>query len=311
MQSQSSHTADAQSWGLLLLLSLIWGGSFLFIAIAVKELSALQIVFARVAIAAAVLIPIHWLMQGRLPTDTRTWIAAGGMSILNNIIPFTLITWGQHYVTGGLASVVNATTPMFAVIFMAMADYEKVTLRKAIALVIGLAGVFVLQGASFSGIEPQSLGIAAIAMGAAFYGVSAPWSKKMLVGIPPLTTATCQMIVSTILMVIIVLLWGNIGQYQNVTAKTWVAIFSLAILSTSLAYLIFFRIIARAGPSFVSLCTMIIPVSAILLGYVVLGEKLTANEIWGAGIIGVALLVIDGRLLRRFNLLQDAPTPRP
>ncbi len=303
MNTQSSHTADGKSWGMLLLLSLIWGGSFLFIAIAVKELAALQIVLARVVIAAAVLVPVHVMVQGALPHDKKTWIAAGGMSIMNNIIPFTLITWGQHFITGGLASVVNATTPMFAAVFMALAGMEAITPRKAIALVIGLIGVAVLQGINFSGLSAQSLGILAVALASAFYGLSAPWSKKMLTGIPPITTATCQLMISSVLMSCIVLMFGDIGQLTRVSTTTWMALIGLAVLSTSIAYLLFFGIIQRAGPSFVSLVTMIIPVSAILLGYFVIGEKLKLLDIVGASIIGVALVIIDGRLLKRFGLI--------
>ncbi len=303
MNTQSSHTADGKSWGMLLLLSLIWGGSFLFIAIAVKELAALQVVLARVVIAAAVLVPVHLMVQGALPHDKKTWIAAGGMSIMNNIIPFTLITWGQHFITGGLASVVNATTPMFAAVFMALAGMEAITPRKAIALVIGLVGVAVLQGINFSGLTAQSLGILAVALASAFYGLSAPWSKKMLTGIPPITTATCQLMISSVLMSCIVLMFGDIGQLTRVSTTTWMALIGLAVLSTSIAYLLFFGIIQRAGPSFVSLVTMIIPVSAILLGYFVIGEKLKLLDIVGASIIGVALVIIDGRLLKRFGLI--------
>jgi drug/metabolite transporter (DMT)-like permease len=304
MNQSTSHTADAKSWGMLLLLSLIWGGSFLFIAIAVKELAALEIVLARVAMAAAFIIPVHLLWLGKLPFERRVWIAAGGMSVMNNVIPFTLITWGQHFITGGLASVVNATTPMFAAIFMAIAGYEAFTGRKAIALVIGLIGVAVLKGIGFDSLNAQSLGILAVAMASASYGLSATWSKKMLVGIPPLTTATCQLLISAVLMTVIVVLFGDVTQYASVSTSTWVALVGLAVVSTSFAYLLFFRIIERAGPSFVSLVTMIIPASAILLGYFVIGEKLTRQDFIGTAIIGVALIVIDGRLLKRFGVIN-------
>ena len=304
MDINPTPTADAKSWGMLLLLSLIWGGSFLFIAIAVKELGALEIVLARVIIAAAVLAPVHLLIQGKLPTDRHTWIAAGGMSIMNNIIPFTLITWGQHFITGGLASVVNATTPMFAAVFMALAGLEAISARKAVALLVGLIGVAVLQGVNFNGLSAQSLGIFAVALASAFYGLSAPWSKKMLVGIPPMTTATCQLRISSVLMSCIVFLFGDASQLTQISITTWAALIGLAVISTSIAYLLFFGIIQRAGPSFVSLVTMIIPVSAILLGYLVIGEKLTLQDVIGAAIIGVALIIIDGRLLKRFGLIS-------
>jgi drug/metabolite transporter (DMT)-like permease len=303
--SHPQTTADSQSWALLFALSAIWGGSFLFIEIAIKDLSALQIVLARVSIAAACLLPLHFWIQGKLPAQRRTWIAAGGMSVMNNIIPFTLITWGQQYITGGLASVVNATTPMFAFIFMAVAGYEGISSRKAIALVIGLIGVAVLQGVSFNGLDDQSLGILAVALAAAFYGLSAPWSKKMLVGIPPLTTATCQLVISSLLMAIIVVFFGDVSEYRIATINTWLSLFGLAVVSTAVAYLLFFKIIERAGPSFVSLCTMIIPIFAIILGYFTIREKLTLNELVGTCIIGMALMTIDGRLLKRIGIIRE------
>jgi drug/metabolite transporter (DMT)-like permease len=294
--------ADFQSWLLLILLSILWGGSFMFIAVAVKELSALQIVLARVGIAALLLIPIHLVWQGPLPTDRRTWTAALGMSVMNNVLPFTLITWGQHYITGGLASVINATTPMFTALFLAAFSLEAITPRKIIALVIGLVGVGIIRGVEFSNLGPQGLGILAVMLASSFYGLSGPWSKTRLVGIPPLTTATCQMIGSSIMMTVIVALFGDFGEYAAVTPNTWAALIGLAALSTSLAYLLFFRIIARAGPSFVSLCTMIIPVFAILMGFLFLGETLTTNEVLGACVIGIALLIIDGRLPKRLGV---------
>ena len=302
MIEKNPQTADAQSWALLVVLAALWGGSFMFIGIAVKELPALLIVLVRVAMAAVILLPIHFILIGKLPSDRKSWIACAGMSVMNNVIPFTLISWGQHHIASGLASVINATTPMFAAIFMALAAYEAITLRKTIALLVGLAGVIILQGADVSNLGDQSLGILAVMGGSAFYGLSAPWSKKMLTGIPPLTIATCQLSLSTLIMAVIVLPTQDISLYAEASMKTWAALIALAALATSLAYLLFFRIIARAGPSFVSLVTMLVPVSAIALGYLFLNEKLSAHEIIGALVIGVSLLIIDGRAFTYLKL---------
>jgi drug/metabolite transporter (DMT)-like permease len=289
---------DTQSWVLLLTLSVIWGGSFLFIGIAVKELPPLLIVLARVAIAAALLVPAHLLIIGPLPRDVKTWIACGGMSIMNNVVPFTAISWGQQYIESGLASVINSTTPMFAALFMALAGLEGITLRKVFALGLGLLGVLVLKGEGLGSLGAQTLGILAVVLASASYGLSAPWSKRKLQGIPPLTAATCQLLGSTAIMSLVVFVFADPARYALASQKTWIALALLAAVSTSLAYLLFFRIIARSGPSFVSLVTMIIPVSAILMGFAFLNERLSAQEITGALIIGLALLLIDGRVLR-------------
>lgn len=304
MTDREPKPADAQSWALLLVLSAIWGASFLFIGIAVKELSALQIVLARVGIAAAILLPLHLVMVGKLPFDSRTLVASLGMSLLNSVLPFTLITWGQHHVSASIASVINATTPMFAVVFMALAGYEGITPRKVLALAVGLGGVIVLKGGLADFGSAQSLGVFAVGLATMFYGLSAPFSKKMLDGIAPLTTATWMMLWSSLIMLLAVVLLGNPREFLMASQGTWAALIALAALSSSLAYILFFRIIARAGPSFGALCTMIIPVFAILLAFVFLGETLEAHEVAGALGIGLALIIIDGRLLRKAGLLR-------
>ena len=292
------ETKTQTSWMLLIALAAIWGGSFMFVGVAVKDLPALLIVLARVLIAALVLLPVHFLIQGRLPTELRTWVACGGMAIMNNVIPFTLISWGQHHIASGLASVINATTPMFAAAFLALFGMDTIGPRKIIALVIGLIGVVVLQGGEFGDLGLQKLGILAVLIASSFYGLSAPWSKKMLVGIPPITTATCQLLISSTIMAVIVFVFADITQYRQASPQTWAALTALAVISTAVAYLLFFRIIERSGPAFVSLVTMLVPVSAIGLGYAFLNEKLTMHEIAGTLIIGAALFIIDGRVLK-------------
>jgi drug/metabolite transporter (DMT)-like permease len=293
---------DAQSWAMLAVLSIIWGGSFMFVGVAVKELPSLLIVFARVGIAALILLPAHLALQGRLPRDAQTWLSCAGMSVLNNVLPFTAITWGQHHIASGLASVINATTPMFGALFMALFGMEGLSWRKSIALVLGLAGVIVLKGGQFGDLGEQSLGILAVAFASACYGLSTVWSKRRLMGIPPMTTATCQLLCSAVMMAVLAFAFSDPSQFKQASGQTWAAIIGLAAISTSIAYLIFFRIIARAGPSFVVLVTMLVPVSAILLGMLVLGESLTTNEILGALLIGLALIIIDGRALRFVGL---------
>jgi drug/metabolite transporter (DMT)-like permease len=304
----TTQTVDAKSWAMLALISLLWGASFMFIGIAVKELPPLLIVFARVSIAAAILLIAHVIIRGGFPNDRQSWIGGGVMGVINNVIPFVLITWGQQFITSGLASVINATTPIFTVLFMALFAMEKLTLRKTMALVIGVVGVAVLQGVDFSTMDAQLWGILAVVLAAASYGISGPWSKKMMQGVTPLSAATCQLIVSSTIMCVLAFSFEDVGKYVTTSGKTWLALIGLAAFSTSLAYLIFFAIIKRSGPTFSSLCTMIIPPVSILLGYIVLQERLTLNEFIGTAIIGVALIIIDGRLLQRF---KAAPAPRP
>ena len=290
-----------QSWIMLGLLSLIWGASFFFVGVAVHDLPALLIVFARVGLAALILIPIHLITQGPLPRDLKTWVACGGMAVLNNILPFTAISWGQHYIGSGLAAVINATTPMFGALFMAVFGLESLSLRKGIALALGLLGVIILKGGNFGDLSVQSLGILAVAFASTCYGLSTPWSKTRLVGIPPMTTATCQLTVSGVVMGILAFGFSTPSLYFSASGSTWAALIAIASLSTALAYLIFFKLINIAGPSFTVLVTMLVPISAVLMGVAFLHETLGAKDLLGAAIVISALIIIDGRALQLFR----------
>ncbi len=300
-----SRGISNESWLLLCLLSVLWGGSFLLVGIAVEELPSLLIVFVRVVVAAAVLIPVHFIVQGVLPRDGKTWIAIGGMSVLNNVIPFSLIVYGQHQVSAGLASVINATTPFFGALIMAVAGSEALSGRKMVGILLGVFGVAVLRGFSLGGGEPEQLGILAVLLASMSYGAGSLWAKRDLDGIPPVTSATCQLICSSIIMLIIVTLFSDVSLLSR--ASAWWALTALAVLSTSIAYLLFFRIIAMAGASVVMLVTMIIPIPASIMSWLVLGDVLTLQEIVGAAIIGMGLLVIDGRMVSLIRRITTSP----
>lgn len=296
------HIGD---WGLLLLLSVLWGGSFLFVGIAVKDVSPLVIVMARVVIAAAVLLPIHWLVIGALPKDRATWVAISGMSLLTNIIPFTLIVTGQTMIASGLASVINATTPLFGVAILAAAGREPLVLRKVAGIFVGIAGVAVLKGGTLLGDGAQSVGIL-LCLGAAMcYGLGSLWAKLKIKDTPPLSLATGQLLFSSAIMIVLAVAFDKPTQLLEASLASWLALLGLAVLATSLAYILFFRVVARSGPANVLLVTMMIPVSAIALGVSVLGETLEAREVLGAAIILIALLIIDGRLLKYLRFRQN------
>jgi drug/metabolite transporter (DMT)-like permease len=288
-------------WLLLTLLSLIWGGSYIFIGVAVKELPTLLIVSVRVALAAAILLPVHWWWQGALPKDTRSWVSFAGVSLTNNIIPFTLIVYGQHAITASLASVLNATTPFFGLLVLAIAGAETLSGRKVLALVLGLLGVAVLRGVNFADLNQETLGILACLGASASYGVGSLWQKRRLMGTPAVTTATCQLICSTIFMAVLAFAFSTPEQLANTSGGTWAALILLAVFSTSFAYLLFFKIITRSGPMAANLVTMMIPVSAIVMAWLWLGERITAQEVAGALLIGLGLVVYDGRLVTRLG----------
>lgn len=290
-----------QDWGLLVLLSLLWGGSYLFVGIAVKDLPPLVIVMARVVIAAAVLLPLHLLIIGPLPGGRATWGAIAVMSVVNNVIPFTLIVTGQTMIASGLASVVNATAPLFSLCFIAAAGLERLEPRKLAGIIMGIGGVAVLKGGTLLGEGSQSIGILLCLGAAASYGLATLWAKIRLAAIPPLSLATGQLVCSAAIMTGLAMGFSHPEQLLAASSASWAAVLSLALISTAFAYIIFFRIVASAGAGNVLLVTMLIPVSAIAFGVALLGESLEPREIIGAAIIALGLLIIDGRVLNRFR----------
>lgn len=223
------------------------------------------------------------------------------MGLLNNVIPFSLTLAGQLRISSGLASVLNATTPLFTVLVLASFGDERLIARRIVGVIIGLLGVIVLRGPGNVQSESETFGMLLCLAAALSYGFSGLWGRRKFNGVAPLTSSTCQLITSSVTMAIIATAVDQPWQLPMPGAATWAALIGLAALSTALAYVVFFHILARSGATNVMLVTLLIPVTAILLGVLVLGEPLTLREIVGALVIASALLVIDGRALRWFR----------
>jgi drug/metabolite transporter (DMT)-like permease len=294
---RASLTIDRRSWLLLLFLSVLWGGSFFFVGLALRELPPMTVALARVSLAAVLIYPIFKFQGGVLPNSLAGWMPFSVMGLLNNIIPFTLIFTGQTMISSGMASVLNATTPLFTVMVLASFGDERLIVRRIAGVTIGLVGVVVLRGPGIAQSENQTIGMLLCLGGALSYGFSGLWGRRHFNGVPPVTTATCQLISSSVVMAVIAAAVDQPWQLAMPGPVTWAALVGLAGLSTALGYIVFFQIMARAGAANVMLVTLLIPVTAILLGVLVLGEPLTINEIAGALIIAASLLVIDGRVL--------------
>jgi drug/metabolite transporter (DMT)-like permease len=204
---------------------------------------------------------------------------------------------GQTYIPSGLASILNATTPLFTVLVMAAAGDEKLLMRRVAGVLTGLIGVIILRGQDLGFTSSEGIGILLCLAGAFSYGLAALYARRRLANSSPLATASFQLMASSLMMAIVAAAFERPWLLAMPGATTWLAIAGLAALSTALAYIVFFQILRRSGPSNVMLVTLLIPVTAILLGYLVLGETVSAREIVGAAVIGSALLLIDGRVL--------------
>ena len=293
----NANRIDARDWLLLGALSILWGGSFFFNGAALRELPPLTLVFLRVMIGAALLLPLLRAYRIDFPKGVAGWTPFFAIGLFNNVVPFFLIVMGQTYIPSGLASILNATTPLFTVVVMAVSGEERLEGRRIAGVVTGLLGVIILRGADVELLGGERIGILLCLGGAFSYGLAALVARRLPSTAPPLGTATFQLLASTAMMAIVAAIAETPWRHPMPGAMTWFAVFGLAALSTALAYIVFFQILRRSGATNVMLVTLLIPITAILLGYLVLGEPISVREIVGALVIGSALLIIDGRAL--------------
>ncbi|WP_232962461.1 DMT family transporter [Paracoccus tegillarcae] len=288
-------------WGQLLLLSLIWGGSFFLIAIAVRDLPVLTIVNARVGVAALVLWAIVLGSRRRIPRDPHLWLAFLIMGFLNNIVPFGLIVWGQTAIPSGLASILNATTPLWTVMISALLlSDEGATPMKLAGVFLGLGGVAVMIGLdTLAGLGHAVLPQLAILGAAISYACAGVFGRRFRsMGVDPIVTAAGMVTASTLLMAPLTLGVDGLSGFDGKSIP-WLAVIVLGVLCTGLAYVLYFRILAKAGATNLSLVTFMVPISAILLGWLFLGETLGTAHLLGIAMIAAGLALIDGRLIAR------------
>lgn len=289
---------------MLVALSVLWGGSFFFVEILVDYLPPLTIVTCRVGLAALALWGVVLLRRLPLPSTSQQWFSLFVIGFLNNALPFCLIVWGQTQISSGLASIFNATTPFFTVIIAgAVLTDERVTKQKLTGVIVGLLGTIVLIGPeALKGLTGSMLGQLAV-MGAAisyaFAGAYARRFKKW--GLSPLIVATGQVTMATLMLLPLTLVIDKPWIDLTIPFDVIWAIAGLAFFSTVIAYILYFRLIASAGATNAALVTFLIPISAILLGVTILGETFTALQAVGMGLIGLGLLVMDGRVFQRFK----------
>ncbi len=286
-------------WLQLVLLSILWGASFFCVAVAVAELPPLTVALARVGLAALVMVAVVHIVGDRLPIRLSDWILLAGMGLLNNAIPFTAIAWGQVHVDSGLASILNATTPFFTVLLAhILTRDERMTPAKLLGVLIGLAGVIALMGpAALDGLGFNGLAQGAVLVGALSYAFAGIHGKQ-LKHLSSTVSAAGMLIASTVILIPVTLLID-----PPVTAlpslQALAAIVFMAVFSTGLAYVLYFRVLRAAGATNVLLVTFLVPVSALTLGILILDEVLTWHAMLGMTLIFAGLAAVDGRIFKR------------
>lgn len=299
MPDTIERTMAAREWGLLLALSVLWGGSFYFSKIAVLEIPPVTLALGRVLIAGAVIAVLIRPLGGTMPRDLQSWKPFLVIAALNNAIPFSLILWSQQYIAIGLASILNATSPLFTVVFAHFVTWDdKLTPGRVLGLIAGFIGVVVLIGPDLLGeLGQHVLAQLALLTASLFYAFGAIYSRRLR-GHKPVTIAAGQLTMSAVLLFPAALLIDRPWTLAPVSSAAIWAMVSLAVFSTSLAYLMYFRILVRAGATNALLVTFLVPVSAILLGLILLDEPLDPRQLAGMAGIALGLAAIDGRPAR-------------
>lgn len=291
-------------WSMLLVLSVFWGASFLFIKLGLRELPPLTFVLARVFFGSLALAAYLAARRIPFPREARIWRAFFGMGLLNNLIPFTLIFCGETRIGGGLASILNATTPIFSILLAhGLTADEKITPRKFTGILLGFCGVVVLVG---GGVLAHGGGVLIgmlACLGAAFsYGLASVFGRRFRrMGVAPDLGAFGQTAAATCMMLPIALVVDQPWHLPMPGPVTWLAVANVALVSTALGYILFFRILAAGGAVNSSLVTLLVPVSGVLLNSLFLGERLGPTQFAGMAAITFGLLVIDGRV---FTLMR-------
>jgi len=296
---EKTVSLDIKSATMLGILAAVWGGSFFFAEIALREVPPMTIALHRVFWALPVLALIVIIKRYTIPRSPKILGAYLVMGALNNAIPFSLIFWGQTQIDSGLASILNATTAMFAAVIAGLLlKDEPLTRNKIVGAALGLAGVaFIMGPSALRSFNPSNLAQLAILGATLSYAFAGVWGKTTLSGQPPLMNALGMVAGSSLLMIPIVLLTDGVPRF-DLSTTVWSALLGLSILSTVLAYILYFAILRRAGAANLLLVTLLIPPFAVSLGVVFLGERMGVEAWIGFIVIAVGFAVTDGRLFQ-------------
>jgi len=293
---------DLTSGLLLLGLATVWGGSFFFAEIALREVPPLTIALHRVLWAVPALFLVVLYQAVKIPRSMRAWSCYLVMGALNNAIPFSLIFWGQTNIGSGLASILNSTTAFFGVIVAGifLVD-EPLTRRKIIGALFGVFGVAAIMGLdALTSFDLRNLAQLAILGATLSYAFAGVWGKRFLADYPPVMNAFGMLVGSTLLMIPVAFISDG-APVLSLSTEVWASLISVAILSTAVAYLLYFKILARAGAANLMLVALLIPPIAVGLSVTILGEKMANDALLGFGLIAIGLLVSDGRLLDKMR----------
>lgn len=295
---------DKSDWLVLLALAAVWGSAFMFIGVAVRHVQPLTYVWLRLAIAAAGMWAFVKFKGGDVGLPREVWGSMLVLALLNNAIPFALFGWGQTHIASGLASILNATTPIWGVVVAHFLTHdERMSPRKIVGVLLGFGGVAMMIGPSLlSSLGTNALAQLACVTAALLYALAAVWARRFKrMGISPLSVTTGQLTAGALLMLPVSMIVDQPWTHALPPLSAWGAIIALALLCSAFAYVLYFRLIDSAGATNALLVTLLVPPVAILLGGLFLNETLAPQDFLGLGLIALGLAAIDGRVLTFFR----------
>jgi drug/metabolite transporter (DMT)-like permease len=302
-----------REWAILLMLAVIWGGAFMFIGVAVRHVDPLTYVWLRLSIAAIGMLIFLKVKGERLGLPRQVWGSILLLALLNNALPFTLFGWGQTHIASGLASILNATTPIWGVLVAHLfTDDERLNPRKVAGVLLGFGGVATMIGPTLlADFGNDALAQLACIAAALCYAFAAVWARRFRrMGLSPMSVTTGQLSAGALMMLPLAMLIDQPWTQPLPPATAWGAIVALALLCTAFGYVMYFRLIDSAGATNALLVTLLVPPFAILFGSLFLGEVLAPQDFGGLALIALGLAAIDGRLLRRLRLYRVVTSPR-
>ncbi len=290
-----------KNWCLLIILSILWGGSFFFVEVALEDIPPFTLVFFRLALAAVALLAYLKIRGEKIPLTLPLWGTFLVMGLLANALPYALIVWGQTHITGSLASILNATTPIFTVLVAhILTTDERLMTHKLVGVLVGFTGVMaMMMPAMAQGLNFDSYGQIAVLVASISYAFAGVWGKR-LHATPVIVNAAGTLVCSSLVLLPIIFVF-EAPLAITPSLNSLLAVAAIALLSTALAFLLYFNILASAGATNLALVTFLIPISALLLGMGLLGETMEATTFYGMAIIFLGLICIDGRLIKRFT----------
>jgi drug/metabolite transporter (DMT)-like permease len=301
--ASTNHRMGSAEWGLLFALAFLWSWVFFLTKVALGDMRPFTVVMLRLGIGAIILHGVVLASGARMPTSLRTWAAFAGMGALNNFVPFCLIAWGQTQLASGLAAILNATTPLFTVLLAhALTRDDRMTPNRLGGVLLGVIGVGVMIGlGALDGVAANVLGQVAI-LGAAICYACAGIFGRRLRHLPPMVAATGQVTTGALMVLPLALFVDRPWLLPVPGVAAWTAVASAALFCTALGYALYFRILATAGATNLLLVTLLMPVGAVWLGIAMLGEQIHPREFGGMLLIGLGLVMIDGRIPAAFRL---------